>query len=302
MGLWIWHKLIFVRAFSPLNQSGIFALSTGGDPVGRIWVLIISLLQGNLEIAFFALSAILATIVIFVFAVYGQAMKVEIPLSFGRIRGHGIRWPLNFIYTSNIPVILIAALIANIQLWARFLQNRVGETGFLAFISQRIIGQFSAVNQPQSGLVYWLFPPNLIQEIFLGIRSGFFDPVILAQAGVYILFFIAGSIVFSIFWVQTAGMDARSQANQIMSSGLQIPGFRRDPRVIEQILSRYIFPLTVMGGALVGFLAAFADLLGALTSGTGLLLTVMIVYRLYEEIAQQHMMDMHPALRKMIEK
>ena len=55
-----------------------------------------------------------------------------------------------------------------------------------------------------------------------------------------------------------------------------------------------------MGAITVGFLAASADLLGALTSGTGLLLTVMIIYNLYETIAQQHMMDMYPSLRKMI--
>ena len=111
---------------------------------------------------------------------------------------------------------------------------------------------------------------------------------------------MGGAVVFSIFWVQTAGMDARSQAKQIMNSGLQIPGFRRDERVLESILKRYIFPLTVMGGLTVGFLAASADVVGALTSGTGILLTVMIIYRLYEEIAQQHMMDMYPALRKMM--
>ena len=95
-------------------------------------------------------------------------------------------------------------------------------------------------------------------------------------------------------------MDARSQAKQIMSSGLQIPGFRRDERVLERILKRYITPLTVMGAVAVGLLAASADLLGALTSGTGILLAVMIIYNLYEEIAQQHMMDMHPSLRRMI--
>jgi len=71
--------------------------------------------------------------------------------------------------------------------------------------------------------------------------------------------------------------------------------------VLEQILKRYIFPLTVMGAIAVGFLAASADILGALSRGTGILLSVMIVYKLYEDIAQQHMMDMHPALRKMME-
>jgi preprotein translocase subunit SecY len=111
-------------------------------------------------------------------------------------------------------------------------------------------------------------------------------------------FMIVGSVIFSIFWVQTAGMDARSQAKQIMASGLQIPGFRKDERVLERLLQRYIGPLTVMGAITVGFLSAFADLSGALSRGTGILLTVMIVYKLYEEIAQQHMMDMNPMMRR----
>ena len=56
-------------------------------------------------------------------------------------------------------------------------------------------------------------------------------------------------------------------------------------------------PLTIMGAVTVGLLAAIADLSGALSRGTGILLTV-IVYKLYEEIAKQHMMDMNPMMRK----
>jgi len=70
---------------------------------------------------------------------------------------------------------------------------------------------------------------------------------------------------------------------------------------MENLLKRYIGPLTIMGAMTIGFLAGFADISGALTNGTGLLLTVMIIYRLYEEIAKQHMYDMHPAMRKFIE-
>ena len=107
-----------------------------------------------------------------------------------------------------------------------------------------------------------------------------------------------GAVIFSWFWVQTSGMDAKSQAKQIMSSGLQIPGFRRDARVLERLLDRYIAPLTIMGAIAVGFIAGLADISGALTNGTGLLLTVMIVYKLYEDITKQHMMDMNPLLKK----
>src|SRR3989344_7503836 len=277
---------IIVRAFSPLSSAGTWALGTGGDPIGQVWVFFKSIATGNLQSAGLAIAAIIATVLIFVIAVYVQSMKVEVPLSFGRIRGYGIRWPLKFLYTSNIPVILIAALLANIQLWARLLEGW----------GRPILGTFSG-NVPTSGIVAWLFGPDIIGEL---IRSASFNWVVFAQAGIYALFMIGGSVLFSVLWVQTSGMNAENQARQIISSGLQVPGFRRDPRVIEQLLSRYILPLTVMGGAAVGFLAASADLLGALSRGTGILLSVMIVYQLYEHVAQEHMMDMHPMLRKMM--
>ena len=276
---------VFVRALSPLNQLGHWAFGSGQPPVGKVWVLIQSLTTGNVSTALLAFFAIFFTIIVFAMAVYAQSMKVEIPLSFGRIRGHGIRWPLNFIYTSNIPVILVAALIANLQLAARLLSN-AGYT---------FLGTFSG-NTPTSGIVTWLFAPNIPESIV----TGLFNFSIILHALAYTIFMMLGAVLFSIFWVQTAGMDSKTQARQIMSSGLQIPGFRRDERVLETILNRYINPLTVMGALAVGFLAASADFLGALTSGTGILLTVMIIYKLYEEIAHQHMVDMHPALKKVM--
>jgi len=101
-----------------------------------------------------------------------------------------------------------------------------------------------------------------------------------------------------VFWVRTSNMDAKAVAKQIKDSNMSVRGFRRDPRMMEAILNRYIPALTVMGGAFVGLLAAFADLTGSVGGGTGILLTVMIVYNLYEEIHTQHMVDMYPALRR----
>ncbi|MDP3728829.1 MAG: preprotein translocase subunit SecY [bacterium] len=278
---------IMIRAFSPLTSAGTFAFGTSQDAVGKVWVFISSLANQNPTGAILALSSILATILIFFVVVYVQAMKVEIPLSFGRIRGHGIRWPLNFLYTSNIPVILIAALLANVQLWARLLEKW----------GHPLLGTYSG-SSPISGFVLWITPQNLVQAVI----TGSLTLSHIAQALVYLLFMVVGAIIFGIFWVQTSGMDASAQARNMLNSGLQIPGFRRDQRVLEAILNRYIFPLTVMGGAAVGILAASADLMGALTQGTGILLAVMIIYKLYEDIANHHMMDMHPALAKIMTK
>ncbi len=252
-------------------------------PVGRIPFLIQALGQGDPLGALIAIIAIVATIVVFLLCVYGQAMKVEIPLSFGRVRGYGMRWPLKFMYTSNIPVILIAALMANIQLWARLLQNW----------GHPILGTFSG-NAPATGLVKWIASPDIVRSLVVGAATG--EMVI--QAVVYTALMVGGAILFSVLWVKTANMDAKAQAKQILASGLQVPGFRRDPRILESVLNRYIPGLTIMGGALVGLLAAVADLSGALSRGTGILLTVMIVYKLFEDISRQHAYDMHPALRK----
>jgi preprotein translocase subunit SecY len=82
---------------------------------------------------------------------------------------------------------------------------------------------------------------------------------------------------------------------------MQIPGFRRNPQVIERVMERYIPQVTVLGGALVGLLAVMANMLGTVgqVSGTGLLLTVSITYKLYEEIAEEQLMEMHPMMRQM---
>ena len=272
---------IFIRAFNFLPSPTNPEIAAGAIPA-----LFQSLAIGDITTAGLQLAALVSTVLVFVICVYGQAMKVEIPLSFGKVRGYGMRWPLNFFYTSNIPVILVAALMANIQLMAS-LFDRWGYSW---------LGTFSG-NSPIGGLVYWINAPDLVQNII----KGSFTLSMVGQALIYVTLFMAGSVMFSIFWMQTANMDARSQAKQILSSGLQIPGFRRDERVLEKILSRYIWPLTIVGGAAVGLLAALADLTGALSRGTGILLAVMIVYKLYEEIAKQHMMDMHPAMRKFME-
>jgi len=119
---------------------------------------------------------------------------------------------------------------------------------------------------------------------------------VLAYMGVMII----GSIIFAKFWIETTNMGPEAVAKQIESSGLQIPGFRRDPRVLKRVLERYIPVVTVMSGAMVGALAAGADLIGTVgnASGTGVLLAVGIMIQLYEAMGKEQMMEMHPVLRQ----
>ncbi len=280
---------LFTQAFQFVNAQGRNCLLDFGNTAcsGKVLVLVQSIINKYpIEFAS-ALGAILATIIIFLMVVWAQSLKVEIPLSFGRIRGYAIKWPLSFFYASVIPVILTAALVANIQLFGGLLENWAGHPTFL--------GHFSN-GQAVSGFAFWLGSTNLLELI---IKGGFL-PRYLLQGLTHILFYVGLATLFSVFWVKTSGMGAKEQAQKIQASGLQISGFRQDVRVLESVLDRYIMPLTVMGGAAIGLLAAATDLLGALSSGTAILLVIMIMYQFYQKIAEQHMTDMNPAMRKFI--
>ncbi|MBM3247175.1 preprotein translocase subunit SecY [Candidatus Pacearchaeota archaeon] len=232
-------------------------------------------------------ATVLSTVIIFLIIVWAQSLKIEIPLSYDRLRGYNVKWPLAFFYASNIPVILTGAFIANLQLFGSLFQNWLGHATWL--------GNFSN-GQAVSGLAYWLGSTDIVGALI----DKSFRWVFLGQAATHIIIFVIFSAIFSVFWVKTSGMDAAAQARNIIRSGLQIPGFRKDERILESILNRYVMPLTIMGGIAVGLLASISDITGTITGGTALLLGTMIIYQFYQNIAQQHAMDMHPAMRKMM--
>jgi preprotein translocase subunit SecY len=119
------------------------------------------------------------------------------------------------------------------------------------------------------------------------------------QGLVYLVVLVVFCIIFGKFWVELGGQGPEDVARQLQSSGMHIPGFRRDERVMLKVLNRYIPPITLMGSIFVGLLAGLGDMfLGTISSGTGILLTVGIVYRMYEELAHQQIMEAHPMLRR----
>jgi len=269
---------LFAQLFQFIGPQG------GIEASGKVLALVISLIAGDTTGVALALFAIIITIGIFLAVVWAQSLKVEIPLSYDRVRGYGMKWPLQFFYAGVIPVILVSALAANFQLFGSLVQNWLGHA--------TILGGFSG-GQAVSGFAFWIGSTPLLQTLI----TGSFRYLFLFQAIGHVLFYVVFSIIFAFFWVNTSGQDAQSQAQNIMRSGLSIPGFRKDERVLESILKRYITPLTIMGGAAVGILASVANLFGALVGGTAILLVIMIFYQLYQNIAQQHAVDMNPALK-----
>ena len=272
-------KAIYIAAVSPLDATGSM-VGIASEAAGAFPQFI-----ATSDIT--ALVPILSTLVVFGVVVYLQAMRVEVPLTFGNVRGFGQKWPLKFLYTSVMPVILIAALVTNLQIVGTQLAGQNG-CSILGCVSQ---------GQASSGFIAWLqAPTGLVESVMTG-TLGLFGTGSIFHVLFYLSIYVFGSILFSIFWMKTSGQDADSVAEQIKQTGMKVPGFRKDKRVIKKVLNRYIPGLTVLSGAVVGFLAAAANMTQAAGGGTGILLTVMILYQMYEELAQKHMEELHPAMK-----
>jgi preprotein translocase subunit SecY len=227
-------------------------------------------------------------------------VRVEIPLSHAQVKGARGRFPVKLIYASVLPMILVRALQANIQFAGRLLRSELGAAGTPDWLGV-YTSQGGSLN-PVGGLFYYMAPIQSPQDWMWWIGGIAQEPwQVLLRVGVDLTFMVIGGAIFAIFWVETADMGPESTAQQIMNSGMQIPGFRKSPGVIEKVMERYIPQVTVLGGALVGLLAVMANMLGTIgnVSGTGLLLAISITYKLYEEIAEEQLMDMHPMMRQM---
>ncbi|MFX1490763.1 MAG: hypothetical protein ACFFBU_00700 [Promethearchaeota archaeon] len=111
------------------------------------------------------------------------------------------------------------------------------------------------------------------------------------------MLFCAG---FARLWIDVSGISPRDVSRQLIGAGMQVPGFRRSPAVIEKILNRYIPVVAILGGLIIGALAAFADLLGTLSTGIGILLAVGIMRQYFEILAKEQLGEMHPMMRGLL--
>ncbi|HOT95076.1 MAG TPA: preprotein translocase subunit SecY [Methanoregulaceae archaeon] len=286
--------LFIVAGISQSLMNGFLNWSPVSDPypVGFFPRLVAIGLGGGNYLQYFGtdLLAFITTIAIFLVIVYVESTRIEIPLAHAQVRGARSRFPVKLIYASVLPMILVRVLQANIQMLGLFLNN-VGIT---------ILGRFQG-QTPVDGLMYYLAPVNGPTDWMWWLTDLGHQPwEILLRMGIDTIVMVVGGALFALFWIKTAGLDSKDVARQIQNSQMAIPGYRRNPQVLEKYLDRYIPRVTVIGGVFIGLLSVVANLFGVIgsVSGTGLLLTVSITYRLYEEIASQQIMEMYPFMRQ----
>src|SRR5947209_5512981 len=264
------------------------------------------------------LIALIGTVAIFLIVSYVESTRIELPLAHGMARGARGRYPIRLMYASNIPVILVAAVLANVSMFSLLFWQHpewpmVGHASWIGAypdaLDHRVTSGQIQRTTPIGGLAYYFSNVNGVQDWLLPLFNpntygvylrGLAYWQVFLHILVFLAVFIGGSVMFAKFWIMTTNMGPEDVAKQIESSGMQIPGFRRDPRILRRVLDRYIPVVAVISGASVGALAAGADMIGTVgnASGTGVLLSVGIMIQMYEAIGREQMMEMHPVLRQ----
>jgi len=280
---------IFWESFNPIASYGAFvdffgSLASGGT------------LNFFSRGSYPSMLGFLTTIVVFIIVIYVEGVRVELPIAHAQYRGFRGRYPIKLLYVSNLPVIFASALFANIYFIAQLLWSNVAnrQSGTNFFVD--LIGQFrfetpagskQAQLIPTNGLAYYVTAPRSIENVAA-------DPL---RAIGFAAIMISFCIIFSLTWLEVGGLGPSTVAKQLVDSGMQIPGFRRSGKPIELLLKRYIPTVTILGGFIVGLIAAVSDFFGVFGSGMGVLLSVGILYQYYQLLMQERVVEMYPALR-----
>ncbi|XP_050225933.1 uncharacterized protein LOC126675345 [Mercurialis annua] len=217
------------------------------------------------------LTSLLATVLIFLIVIYFQGFRVVLPLKSKNARGQQGSYPIKLFYTSNMPIILQSALVSNLYFISQLLYNRFGGNLLVDLLGiWKETGYSSGRSIPVGGLAYYVTPPSSLADMAANPFHALF----------YVVFMLSACALFSKTWIEVSGSSAKDVAKQLKDQHMIMTGHRDSN--LEKELNRYIPIAAAFGGMCIGALSILADSMGAIGSGTGILLAATLIYQYFE--------------------
>eukprot|EP00884_Botryococcus_braunii_P023023 jgi/Botrbrau1/9404/Bobra.0252s0029.1 len=269
---------IIWKAFSPYTINGPRGAEFEGAIINLFHLLLIrSDKVRALRDAFYRnnmpnITNLLATVVIFLVVIYFQGFHVDLPVRNKQRRGMQQNYQIKLFYTSNMPIILQSALVSNLYFISQLLFKRYGNYLIVQLLGRWKEIEYTGQMHPVGGLVYYISPPHSLMEVVA-------NPL---HALVYVAFMLSACALFSKTWIEVSGSSASDVAKQLREQGMFIQGHRDTVQALKKELNRYIPIAAAFGGMCIGALTIVADFMGAIGSGTGILLAVTIIYQYFE--------------------
>jgi protein transport protein SEC61 subunit alpha len=224
---------------------------------------------------------LMATILIFIVVIYFQGFRVDLPVKYRSQRGMQGSYPIKLFYTSNMPIILQTALVSNLYFLSQLMYKRYPNNFLVSLFGKWKDEETGGpgMSLPVSGLCYYISPPSSISEVLD-------DPL---HAVIYLAFILVACALFSKTWIEVSGSSAKDVAKQLRDQQMVMKG-HRDSSLAKE-LNRYIPTAAAFGGMCIGALTVVADFMGAIGSGTGILLAVTTIYQYFEMFVKESGQD-----------
>lgn len=274
---------IIWKAFSPYTVTGARGAEFEGAVIALFHLL---LTRGNkvraLKEAFYRtqlpnITNLLSTIVIFLVVIYFQGFRVDLPMRSKAQRGRQQNYPIKLFYTSNMPIILQSALVSNLYFISQLLFKRYGGNILVRLLGRWQEAEYSGQMHPIGGLVYYISPPTSLSAVAANPLHALF----------YVAFMLGACALFSKTWIEVSGSSANDVAKQLREQQMFLQGHRDTVQSLKKELNRYIPTAAAFGGMCIGALTIVADFMGAIGSGTGILLAVTIIYQYFESYEKE---------------
>ncbi|GLT54855.1 hypothetical protein SLA2020_280180 [Shorea laevis] len=219
---------------------------------------------------------LLATVLIFLIVIYFQGFRVVLPVRSKNARGQQGSYPIKLFYTSNMPIILQSALVSNLYFISQLLYRKYSGNFLVNLLGKWKESEYSGGQfVPVGGLAYYVTAPASLADMAAHPFHALF----------YLVFMLSACALFSKTWIEVSGSSARDVAKQLKEQQMVMPGHRDSN--LQKELNRYIPTAAAFGGMCIGALTVLADFMGAIGSGTGILLAVTIIYQYFETFEKE---------------
>ena len=267
---------IMWKCFSPFTVASERGIEYEGAIIALFHFLITKKSKYEaFRLAFFRRSApnllqLFSTLIIIILVMYLWRFKLYIKVTNKKMPGVTYNQPIKLFYSSTTPIIVINTFISNLYLISQVLYRRYSSSLLI-----KILGTWAEKNGEQvatGGIAYFITPPkNLFYFITHPLKSI-----------IYVIFILYFSGWFTQTMVDLIGKGAIDLARGLKNEGFFLEGIRESEETIYKRFQKLIPTVSFLSGMLIAALQILADLIGAIGSGTGILLLVSTILQVQE--------------------
>lgn len=235
---------------------------------------LVALKKGFLREGLTNLYNVITTLGIFLLVNYFQGFQSNVSIHDKRQAGHVDSYGVKLFYTSNTPIIVLNSVISNLMFMSKIIYNNFKHIKPIRWLGVWKSSAIGGHSYPTGGLIYYFTAPESVKSLLQ-------NPV---HALVYTAFILVSCSVISRLYVNYSGSSAKEVTESLRQQN--ITAYGGSINLLNKKLDRNIAVASYLGGFFIGALTLLADFLGAIGSGTGILLTTGIITDLKTEITK----------------